>query len=119
MQEGAIINGKYTLAELRISKGYNFTWYAEDEDEYYVLKFIRYQPINAGKVEKLRKIMAGLDCKNIVKIYETFLFEDQGKKYLVVVTEFFKKGSVLRKIRNQEWNYDKKLRYMFHAACGV
>jgi serine/threonine protein kinase len=36
-----------------------------------------------------------------------------------VVTEFFKKGSLLRKIRSKEWEYENKLSCMFHAACGV
>jgi hypothetical protein len=72
MHEGGTIKGKtmeYSLAELRVSKGYNQTWFAETETEYYVLKFIRYQPTNAGKIQRLRKTMDGLESKNIVIIH--------------------------------------------------
>jgi serine/threonine protein kinase len=36
-----------------------------------------------------------------------------------VVSEFFRRGSLIRKIRSRDWEYDRKLTYMFHVACGV
>jgi hypothetical protein len=69
-----------------------------------VLKFIRYDPINAAKVARLQRTLSGLNDKNIVIIHETFLHEEEGgRRYLVIVTEFFRKGSLLRKIKAKDW----------------
>lgn len=40
-------------------------------------------------------------------------------KYLVIVTEFYRRGSLLRRIRSRQWDYDNKVRCLFHAACGL
>jgi serine/threonine protein kinase len=38
---------------------------------------------------------------------------------LVIATEFFKRGSLLRKIKGKQWPYEDKLKSLFQAACGV
>lgn len=40
-------------------------------------------------------------------------------KYLVIVTEFYKKGSLLRRIRSKRWDYEEKVCCLFQAACGL
>lgn len=40
-------------------------------------------------------------------------------KYLVIVTEFYKKGSLLRRIRSRRWDYEHKVRCLLQAACGL
>lgn len=62
MHEEGVICGReleYTLAELRVAKGYNQTWYATapTDIEFYVMKFIRYQPVNQKKAERQMKTL--------------------------------------------------------------
>lgn len=80
MHEDGVIRGKeleYTLAELRVAKGYNQTWYATapTKIKFYVMKFIRYLPVNEKKARRQMSTLEGLSDKNIMIIYETFLYE--------------------------------------------
>lgn len=84
-----------------------------------MLKFIRYLPAREGRVERMRRSIEGFDSKNIVRIFETFLFEELGRKYLVVVTEYFSRGSLMRRIKNRKWDYEDKMKAMFHTAVGL